>query len=145
MNSININVSEFTKIAGGRYQKAKGKNSGETFYHEILNPKFTEAVRKETCVFLDFSKVLSFGPSFIDEAIGNLIYDFGIELVLKYLKHNIKNQLIVKLLEDDTYNEWQNRRIIDKKPKKTVMHKAWYYLDKKSNEMSIREPYKSND
>ena len=60
--------------------------SGEDFYHKKLNQAFAEAYQKKDKLTLVLDGVLGgYTPSFLDEAIGNLVYDFGLKTVKQYL------------------------------------------------------------
>lgn len=104
--------------------------SGEDFYHTKLNFWFKEAYKekKEIFVVLDGGDD-GYGPSFLDEAFGNLIYDFGLSIVSKYLRIEATGDPLWKEeIENLTFPIWEQRRKDDKIPTKTVNHQAWYRL-----------------
>lgn len=68
-------------------------------------------------------------PSFLDEAIGNLVYDFGLKTVKQYLEIESRreSQWLV-LINERTYPTWEDRRKKCKEPMVTDNHPAWYRL-----------------
>lgn len=128
---ITVNVlNDFSEYPGPRYCK-QGKDSGELFYHRILNEKFNEAYIKNERLELNLDGTAGYMSSFLDEAIGNLVYDFSEEVVC--------NQLIIisreepswiKLIKDKVIPEWGIRKKSEKAPLKTDKrdHSEWYRL-----------------
>jgi hypothetical protein len=127
MSRIKIS-EEFSEDPGLRHCSISDE-SGEEFYHKILNNSFFEAISKNDNLTLDLDGGSGFAPSFLDEAIGNLIYDFGLDKVKNSLKivSNDEDEWI-DYLEQQTYQQWENRRINGEKPKKTASHQPWYRL-----------------
>jgi hypothetical protein len=124
---IKLHIKEdYTEYPGLRYIDIS-INSGEDFYHSLLNKKFYEALSQEKKLELNFDGVAGYPPSFLDESIGNLVYDFGLESVQNNLEI-ISNEepSWVKFLEEGTYKEWDNRRKNNKPPKITAKHDPWY-------------------
>ena len=132
--SIKIFVhSDFTVYPGLRHV-SMSQNSGEEFYHEILNGKFYDAFQKGEQLELNLDNTGGYPPSFIDESIGNLVYDFSLENVKKYLKVISEQEPSwISYLENHTYPLWEQRRIDEAFPKKTIAHSPWYILDKSGN------------
>lgn len=121
---------EFSTITGLRYC-SESDFSGEEFYHKLLNGWFAEAFSKKEQfkVILDGGED-GYGPSFRDEAFGNLIYDFS--------KAEVERWMVLEAPGDDlwredivdyTFEEWEERRKSGAKPKKTENHPEWYRLD----------------
>ena len=105
MSEIKI-LTQFCESPGPRYCR-QGKWSGEQFYHEILNQSFGEAYQNGDKLILDLDGTDGYMSSFLDEAIGNLVYDFGMQVV--------KDNLIVisreepvwkKVIENEVLPEW---------------------------------------
>ncbi len=74
-------VKEFTKYPGPRFVRL-GKHSGEEFREDILRPIFVG----NDSIDIDATGVLSFGPSFLDEAFSPLADEYGIEIFKKKIK-----------------------------------------------------------
>ena len=104
--------------------------SGEDFYHTKLNGAFAEAYQKKEKLYLVLDGVIGgYTPSFLDEAIGNLVYDFGLSVVenLLELVSEKENQWLV-FVQERTFPAWENRRKEGKEPTITECHKPWFRL-----------------
>jgi hypothetical protein len=124
---INI-LKDFTEYPGLRHCSISEK-SGEEFYHEILNNKFYDAITQNEKLVVNLDNTGGFASSFLDEAFGNLVFDFSLEKV----KHNIEvisfqEPHWEEMIFDKTFIEWENRRKQNKNPKVTIIHKPWYRL-----------------
>lgn len=121
-------LSDFSMSPGPRYCK-QGPDSGELFYHKILNEKFAEAFQSNEFLSIDLDGTNGYMSSFLDEAIGNLVYDFGPDVVRKHLKI-ISNEEIIwkKLIEKNVIQEWTEHLEKREQPIKTKDHPAWYKL-----------------
>ena len=76
---VNYNfATEFTKYPGPRFIRL-GKNSGEKFREDILRPIFL----KNDIIDINATGVLSFGPSFLDEAFSPLAHEYGLDTFKK--------------------------------------------------------------
>lgn len=135
--------NEYSNITGLRHCKTSDF-SGEDFYHSKLNGIFADAYsKKETLeLVLDGSRD-GYGPSFLDESIGNLVYDFTLDIVEKWLVViSEREELWLDMIKDETYQTWENRRINGPKPKVTVQHEAWFRVqDDGSVEKRVWIPY----
>jgi hypothetical protein len=112
------------------------QNSGEEFYHNLLNKSFYEAYISNSKLIIDLDNTAGYPPSFIDESIGNLVYDFGL--------NNVKNVLDIisaqepnwiEYINTHTFPLWEQRRVNGQTPVKTAQHDPWYILDKNNNIM----------
>ena len=123
-------LSDFSISPGPRYCK-QGPDSGEEFYHRLLNKDFKEAYQQNKLLVIDLDGTDGYMSSFLDEAIGNLVYDFGKLVVEKHLKI-ISNEEPVwnKLIEERVIDAWERRRENVVGPLKTYKrdHNAWYRL-----------------
>lgn len=128
MKTISV-VENFTEYPGLRHCNIS-ERSGEEFYHTVLNAAFAEAYisNEELQVNLDFTA--GYASSFLDEAFGNLVYDFTLD--------HVKRLIIIvseqephwkKMIESETFNQWEKRRKEDLAPKKTKLHDPWYRLN----------------
>lgn len=123
-----IYVKEFTEYPGLRHCSISD-DSGEEFYHTILNEAFKEAYENNEKIVVNLDYTAGYAPSFLDEAFGNLIYDFGITAVKKILKIISEQEPDLKeMIIEETYNQWQERRETEDEPKKTSEHGSWYKL-----------------
>ncbi len=123
-----IKVREYSEYPGPRYVE-QGEFSGEDFYHTILNKAFTEAYKDNSVLNVDLDNTAGYMSSFLDEAFGNLVYDFSKDIVEKHL-HVISDQEPdwIAMLHNESFLQWEQRRLKQEKPKKTVSHPQWYKL-----------------
>ena len=128
--SVARDYSEFT---GMRYCKIS-EHSGEDFYHRFLNEKFAEAFENDELVELDIDGTKDgVGPSFLDESIGNLVYDFTLEVIKQKFKVVTADQTHwLEMIQNETYPNWEDRRIKGREAKITKSHSPWYrFVDNK--------------
>lgn len=74
-------ATEYTKYPGPRFIRL-GKNSGEKFRETVLKPIF----ENNDTIDIDATGILSFGPSFLDEAFSPLANEYGLNLFKKTIK-----------------------------------------------------------
>lgn len=130
MEKKTIKISNFTEYPGLRHCNISD-DSGEDYYHKILNEEFKKAYENKYKLVLILDGTAGFAPSFLDEAIGNLVYDFSLKIVDSYLEIiSIEEPDLIDLLKKETFPQWENRRSENKKPIKTERHNSWWYLDK---------------
>lgn len=123
-----IRVKDFSLSPGPRYIN-QGDDSGESYYHDILNIAFANALSQDTILVVDLDGPDGYASSFLDEAFGNLIYDFGIDAVNKFLEiKSDEEPEWCEMLKNDTYSQWEKRRKNNLPPKVTSEHKAWKRL-----------------
>lgn len=106
--------------------------SGEHFYHTKLNAWFSEAYANQEPIkiILDGGDD-GYGPSFRDEAFGNLIYDFGLDVVSRLLILEAPGDDMWKEeIEGATYQNWEMRKKKGEAPRKTENHAPWNRLVK---------------
>lgn len=120
---------DYSPITGLRYCK-KTTHSGEDFYHQKLNAWFAEAIQEndELLIVLDGGED-GYGPSFLDESFGNLVYDFTLDEVKKRL--HIESSVDPDWGEsvyEETFPVWEQNRIDGIEPEKTADHEPWYRL-----------------
>jgi hypothetical protein len=105
----------------------QGDDSGEDFYHKVLNGKFKESFEKNEILIVNLDGPDGYASSFLDEAFGNLVFDFGL--------NNVKGRIEIiseeepewiEMIETETYEQWEQRRKENSAPKKTVVHDEWY-------------------
>jgi len=130
---ISVDYSPFTGLRHCEYSE----NSGEAFYHDYLNQAFKDALdaNEKLTILLDGGE--GYAPSFLDEAFGNLVYDF----TLKIVKPNIillstQEPHWIDMIQNQTYLQWEERRIRNEPPKVTKQHKPWFRKDQNNNFIS---------
>ena len=74
---------DYSPFTGLRYC-CKSEHSGEDFYHKKLNGWMKDAVEnnEEMTIVLDGGED-GYGPSFLDESFGNLVYE-KVDTISKY-------------------------------------------------------------
>ena len=126
---IKLNISDYSEYPGPRYC-TQGPESGEDFYHKYLNHKFAEAYKEKKKLLVNLDGTAGYASSFLDEAFGNLVYDFTKEIVNDQLEILSKEEPDWKdMIINDVYNIWEERRLDKKKPKMTIKHDKWYRFD----------------
>lgn len=126
-NKINkINILEFSEYPGPRYCN-QGSNSGEEFYHNILNNAFAESLNLNKTLEVNLDGVAGYASSFLDEAFGNLVYDFTAEKVKSNLRIiSIEESDWIDMIFNEITPEWEDRRLKGIQPKKTSPHDSWF-------------------
>jgi hypothetical protein len=121
-----IVISDYSTSPGPRYCY-QGDDSGEDFYHKVLNEKFKEAFESDKTLTVNLDGPDGYASSFLDEAFGNLVFDFGLKNVQNRVKI-ISNEEPewIEMIEQETYEQWEQRRNEKKSPKKTIEHKEWW-------------------
>ena len=120
---------EFTEYPGLRHCEISD-DSGEEFYHKVLNKAFKEALDNKEKLLIDLDGTAGYAPSFVDESFGNLIFDFTKEIVVKTIEFkSLEEPSWIKIIREETFVEWEQRRKQDTKPKITGVHEDWYRLN----------------
>jgi len=120
---------DYSPITGLRYCK-KTSHSGEDFYHKKLNGWFAEAFqnKEELTIVLDGGED-GYGPSFLDESFGNLIYDFSRDVVERLLHiDSTEDPEWGESVYEETFPVWEESRKAGVEPEKTEEHEPWYKL-----------------
>lgn len=122
---VSYNILDFTEYPGPRYED-QGEDSGEQFYKEKLKPLFEEIIEKsktdgeDVLLVINLDNTAGYASSFLDEAFGNLSYDFGQELVKKHIRL-ISDQEPdwIEIIMNETIPEWHKKKLtgIPRKPK----------------------------
>lgn len=132
-------ANSYSAMTGLRHCKIS-EFSGEDFYHKQLNELFKEACEKNEVLTIDLDGSLGgYAPSFLDEAFGNLVYDFGLDLVKRWLeiKSEQGNQWL-ELIHKGTFPDWEKRRKENKPPTYTEEHPARYvFVDEKMKQKKL--------
>lgn len=128
-----IYISEFTQDPGPRYirQDREGeRTSGEAFYIDVLNKEFKECFEENKILVLCLDGVSGYPSSFLDEAIGELVYDFKLQNVERLLDFETKiYKKRVSQVKEETYHQWEKRRTQnDEVSHSPNINKDVYYL-----------------
>lgn len=127
MKKLSI-VEQFSKFPGLRHCKISD-NSGEAFYHKLLNGAFAANLDRGDILTVVLDEVNGYASSFLDEAFGNLVYDFGIDTVQHHLRIISEEEPHwLGMLSRQTYPQWEQRRQRQEAPRVTAEHAAWYRL-----------------
>lgn len=138
MISISI-AKDYTEYPGLRHCSVSDF-SGEDFYHKILNKLFKDALENKEQISIILDGTTGYASSFLDEAFGNLVYDFTLENVKKYVKIISKEEPHWKdMIEKQTYNQWEERRKCKDAPQVTLKHDAWYRINNNKIENFVWE------
>lgn len=115
-NKIFISVLDYSEYPGLRYVE-QGDDSGEDFYYKILKPKFEEVLQRseqqhtQCKLVIDLDNTAGYASSFLDEAFGNLAYDFGEEKVKSHLEIKSNQEPDwVNVIFSETIPEWQKKK-----------------------------------
>ena len=135
---IDLKVLDYSISPGPRYCN-QGEESGEDFYHKLLNKAFYDAYEQGAKLRINLDGPDGYASSFLDEAFGNLVYDFTKELVLKYVQIiSDEEPEWIDMIQNDTYNEWEKRRKNAEEPTYTKEHDAWYRV-KSNNKIELKK------
>lgn len=112
-----IFVSDFTQDPGPRYIRQDivgAMTSGEAFYINVLNKEFKECYEENKNLILCLDGVSGYPSSFLDEAIGELVYDFRLENVERLLDFETRiHKNRVSQVKEETYKQWEKRRTLN--------------------------------
>ena len=125
---IYFSIIEYSQSPGPRYC-AQGDDSGEDFYHHSLNGLFAQAFQENALLVITLDGADGYASSFLDEAFGNLVYDYGLDTVKDHL-FIISNdeEVWIDMITNETYKEWEKRRLSNEQPHITEEHEAWFRL-----------------
>lgn len=142
MEQIIIRILDFTEYPGPRYirqDKIGETTSGEAFYITVLNAQFKICVETGKQLILELDGVSGYPSSFLDEAIGELVYDFSLVKVKKYLDFETRMyKKRVEQVKNETYLQWEKRRLnCEDVIHSQNVNKDIYYLDM-SGELKIK-------
>lgn len=118
-SGIILNVTEFSMSPGPRYID-QGNDSGELFYLNKLKDAFQDAVSKGVSLTVNLDGVDGYASSFLDEAFGNLVYDFGEQLIRSNLEViSLEEPEWKEMILTDTVKNWEKRRKEKKAPRRS--------------------------
>ncbi len=120
-----LNVIDFTEYPGPRYDE-QGPESGERFYVEKLNPQFLKCYNERKCLVVNLDGTAGFASSFLDEAFGQLTFDFGAALLNNYLIiESVDEPEWPRMIKEESIPQWQKRRENGEAPKVTMRYKVY--------------------
>lgn len=127
MKTVSV-LNDFSEFPGLR-NCSISDNSGEEFYHKILNKAFKEAYERNEELMVNLDDTEGYASSFLDEAFGNLVYDFTLDVVKQFVRI-VSNQEPhwKEMIETETYVEWEKRRKNKEEPIVTADHEEWWRL-----------------
>lgn len=141
---ISIVIADYSKSPGPRYCR-QGDDSGEDFYHKILNEKFKNAFEQKLELEVNLDGPDGYASSFLDEAFGNLVFDFGLENVQSRVKITSNEEPEwIEMIKKETFKEWEKRRKDNQSPKKTVEHGDWWFFNFANNSIEKRKQIGNN-
>lgn len=113
MEKIIIRVLDYTENPGPRFIH-QGAFSGEDFYRKVLNKKMAECISHEAIMEVWLDGTSGYPSSFLDQAFGELVYDFTEKEVRKIVHFETKMYMRrVNKLYDETYPQWEKRRLTE--------------------------------
>lgn len=129
MEKIVVRVLDFTEAPGPRFIN-QGKHSGEQFYVDVLNGKMAQCIieNKDMDVLLDGTA--GYPSSFLDQAFGELVYDFT-KAVVEHRVHivTVINRRRKNKLENETYPQWEIKRKNSPLLKHEIQEYELYFID----------------
>lgn len=115
MEKVVIKVLDFTEDPGPRYIRQDNPGtmtSGEAYYLNVLNKEFSKCYLENKQLIIALDGVSGYPSSFLDEAIGELVYDFSEEVVSRLLDfETVMYKKRVTQVKEETYKQWEQRRI----------------------------------
>lgn len=128
---MEINVLDFTEYPGPRYRR-QGAASGEEYYVTVLNPAFAECYKKNEELVVCLDGTAGYPSSFLDEAFGELVYDFTKTVVESLLV--IKTQRFTRhldMIHNETFPQWEKKRTDRKEVVRSMSNCRLFYLEDK--------------
>lgn len=127
MKTISV-LQDFTEFPALRHCNISDK-SGEEFYHNVLNKEFKQAYEKNEILTVNLDETAGYASSFLDEAFGNLVYDYTLDVVKSKIQIISEQEPHWKdMLINQTYPQWESRRKSKQAPIVTAKHEAWFRL-----------------
>lgn len=119
-----LSVIDFTEYPGPRYDN-QGPESGEKFYVEKLNSAFMQSFKDDHMLVVNLDGTAGFASSFLDEAFGQLTYDFGSKLLSCFLRIECTDEPEwPRMIKEETVPQWQKRREQGHAPVATMKYRV---------------------
>ncbi|KAB2879761.1 DUF4325 domain-containing protein [bacterium] len=132
-------ADDFSEFPALRHCNISEK-SGEEFYHNVLNEAFKKVYEKGDKLTINLDDTAGYASSFLDEAFGNLVFDFTLDVVKKHINIiSIQEPHWKEMIESETFKQWEERRNKQQNPKVTATHAAWFRLRDNSIQQKIWE------
>ncbi len=134
-----LSVANYTENPGPRYIR-QGDSSGEDFYLSILNKAFVECIQKDLMLLVDLDGTSGYPSSFLDEAFGELVYDFSLEEVKKRVRFTTTMfKKRKEQVENETYEQWEKKRKTNSPIDRTAKPDTVYYAINDRHELEERK------
>lgn len=138
MKTISV-LEDFSEFPALRHCNISDE-SGEKFYHNVLNKAFKEAYEKDEKLTVNLDATAGYASSFLDEAFGNLVYDFTLDIVKSKIEIISEQEPHWKeMILNQTYPQWEARRKSKQQPVVTASHEAWFRLINNELKLEIWE------
>lgn len=109
IDKIILNVIDFTDYPGPRFI-SQGNYSGELFFKEKLLPGFNKALESNCKLVVNLDGTFGYASSFLDEAFGRLVREFGKEKVENTLEIiSEEDNSWIDLILNQTLNQWPKK------------------------------------
>ena len=109
MENVIIRVVDFTEYPDVRYIH-QDENSGEQYYYDVVNPQFKIAVDEGKKLVVNLDDTAGYASSFLDEAFGNLVYDFDYDVIIKHLDIISNDEPDwVKIIKNEILPSWKQK------------------------------------
>lgn len=119
MEKILIKVTDFTEYPDVRYRD-QDEHSGEEYYYDVINPNFKLALSQNKILTVDLDNTAGYASSFLDEAFGNLVYDFDFNSIKNHLDIISTQEPDWKdIILDEILYIWKKKKDTDKPRKET--------------------------
>lgn len=129
MEKIVVRVLDFTEAPGPRFIN-QGKHSGEQFYVDVLNGKMAQCIKENRDMDVLLDGTAGYPSSFLDQAFGELVYDFT-KTVVEQRVHivTVVNRRRKIKLENETYPQWEIKRKNSPLLKHEIQEYELYFID----------------
>lgn len=110
MDKITIRVLDFAEAPGPRFMN-QGAHSGEEFYVNVLNKSMAQCLTEKKILIVELDGTAGYPSSFLDQAFGELVYDFSKQIVEKTVDIvTIMNRRRKAKILSETYPQWEQKR-----------------------------------
>lgn len=124
---------DFAEAPGPRFIN-QGNHSGEEFYVKVLNEKMAQCIKENKGLDILLDGTAGYPSSFLDQAFGELVYDFTMDAVVQRVNIiTIANRRRKMKIESETYPQWEEKRKKTLDLKHESQEFELYFLDKDGN------------
>ena len=137
-DAIVLSVVDYTENPGPRYIR-QGKCSGEGFYVSVLNKAFAECIKENQKLVINLDGASGYPSSFLDEAFGELVYDFSLSEVKKrvcFVTTMFRKRK--EQVEKETYEQWEKKRKQEMSIERSAVAGTKYYYLNHRHELNER-------